>query len=212
MKRERLKTIGLVLLSGFVYPFIYDKIGYNFLNFIVQKTSTVFEYIKDKIVRQSANIAYEGNSYFAETLFIIIFAYLCIWLFENNFAMYKEDFSTNNNAETDDDTPVKRFLFSKPGCIFSCVLAISLASVLIFNMLTFDAATKLTNSTMQNIEIVAPYIDDIEYKKLKSSLLQMETYSDFCVIGDRLTDIATTNDLTLKNCTIYEYPQDESEN
>lgn len=55
--------------------------------------------------------------------------------------------------------------------------------------------TKLTN----NIEIVAPYIDDFEYKSLKSVFYSMEGADDYHSLITELNHIAETNGVKLKD-------------
>lgn len=55
--------------------------------------------------------------------------------------------------------------------------------------------TKLTN----NIEIVAPYVDDFEYKSLKSAFYSMEGADDYHSLITELNHIAETNGVKLKD-------------
>lgn len=54
--------------------------------------------------------------------------------------------------------------------------------------------TALTN----NIEIVSPYITDLEYKQLKSTFYSMENSEDYNELIESLSDIATEYSLKLK--------------
>ena len=55
--------------------------------------------------------------------------------------------------------------------------------------------TALTN----NIEIVSPYISDLEYKKLKSAFHLMNSRADYDSLCDSLNKIADENQLQLNN-------------
>lgn len=57
-----------------------------------------------------------------------------------------------------------------------------------------DKITSLTN----NIEIVSPYISDINYKQLKSNFHMMENSEDYNNLMSELSDIAKDHSLTLK--------------
>lgn len=58
-----------------------------------------------------------------------------------------------------------------------------------------DTITKLTN----NIEIVAPYIEDSEYKLLKSSFYSMDSSDDYHSLVTELNRIAEINGIELKD-------------
>ena len=53
-----------------------------------------------------------------------------------------------------------------------------------------------TNATV-NIEIVSPYITDIEYKQLKSSFHLIKTQDDYEKLLDKIQDIADANKINL---------------
>lgn len=67
----------------------------------------------------------------------------------------------------------------------------------------FISVTGYINSTIakltNNIEIVAPYIDDYEYKLLKSTFYSMEGADDYHSLVTELNRIAETNGIKLKD-------------
>ena len=62
------------------------------------------------------------------------------------------------------------------------------------NAFVHKNAVTLTN----NIEIVSPYISDLEYKELKSAFYSMENSDDYNAIISSLTSIAEDNGINLK--------------
>lgn len=72
--------------------------------------------------------------------------------------------------------------------------AIALFWILIQTNYVNDTITTLTN----NIEIVSPYISDLEYKQLKSSFHLMDSREDYNLLCASLKEIADQNHLRLK--------------
>ena len=68
--------------------------------------------------------------------------------------------------------------------------------------IAFLSLTNFVNHTMirltNNIEIVAPYVTDEEYKYLKSDFTLMKNYNDFCELTNTLNKYASDNNVTLK--------------
>lgn len=56
-----------------------------------------------------------------------------------------------------------------------------------------------TFTTLNNIEIVSPYISDQEYKKLKSNFYSMTSKNDYTELCDSINQIAEVNGIELKN-------------
>ncbi len=52
-------------------------------------------------------------------------------------------------------------------------------AILAFNAFTLTIENEIARSTMRNIEIVAPYISDVEYKTLKSDFYRMSSKEDY---------------------------------
>ena len=55
----------------------------------------------------------------------------------------------------------------------------------------------LSTKATVNIEIVSPYISDIEYKQLKSSFHLIKTQDDYEKLLDKIQDIADANEINL---------------
>lgn len=56
----------------------------------------------------------------------------------------------------------------------------------------------LQTKTLSNIEIVSPYITDLEYKQLKSDFYSIETKKDYDTLVHSISNIAVDNHLKLK--------------
>lgn len=90
------------------------------------------------------------------------------------------------------------FIYSiqqKPFKIFICI---TLYVLFILFILTTNFINKTITRTTNNIEIVAPYIDDYDYKCLKSNFHSMNSLSDFNDLNDKLEEYARKANLTLK--------------
>lgn len=75
--------------------------------------------------------------------------------------------------------------------------------ILIFIFFTLDTmydsqVYSEAHSFLRNIEIVAPYISDEEYKAIKSNFYQMENIDDYNSLQNELDSIARKNNLKLK--------------
>ena len=68
--------------------------------------------------------------------------------------------------------------------------------------IAFLSLTNFVNHTMirltNNIEIIAPYVTDEEYKYLKSDFTLMKNYNDFCELTNALNKYASDNNVILK--------------
>lgn len=70
--------------------------------------------------------------------------------------------------------------------------------ILTYNYFIVAFASTTARDTLNNIEIVAPYITDTEYKQLRSDFFQMDSKSDYESIVKELTSIAEKHNLQLK--------------
>lgn len=73
--------------------------------------------------------------------------------------------------------------------IFACIISIDL--------LLDIQVSNTSNAILQNIEIVAPYIDDYEYLLLKSDFYSMQTMDDLEALNKSIEKIASINSLHL---------------
>lgn len=87
---------------------------------------------------------------------------------------------------------------SKKTYIFEVIILVisSVTLVLTVSMVSYikTTATSLTN----NIEIVSPYISDLDYKHLKSDFYSMSSRNDYNTLTETLNEIAIAHGLSLK--------------
>lgn len=67
-----------------------------------------------------------------------------------------------------------------------------------FAIITTDLSHVIAVNSLRNIDIVAPYISDNDYKMLLSDFYQMTSKNDFDLLMNKISDIASENGLTLK--------------
>lgn len=96
-----------------------------------------------------------------------------------------------------------RMLFHyEPLSKYDKILRNSLRCVTLFliayNYFAITIASITARDTVNNIEIVAPYINDIEYKQLRSAFFQMDSKSDYQNLIYKLESIAEEYSLQLK--------------
>lgn len=82
-------------------------------------------------------------------------------------------------------------------------ISVSICKFFLFILIFYEALiVSLSNSiarrTLNNIEIVSPYISELEYKSLKSSFYQMDTKSDYMKISSIIESVAAAEDLNIQ--------------
>lgn len=86
--------------------------------------------------------------------------------------------------------------------IFSYLLRIIFPAIILISLMFFYGKSSfIRNKTIiltNNIEIVSPYISDIEYKQMKSKFHSMETKNDYNSLIEELETIAKKYSLKLK--------------
>lgn len=65
-----------------------------------------------------------------------------------------------------------------------------------FNAFTITIENQIARSTMRSIEIVAPYISDVEYKTLKSNFYRMSSREDYLNLVSQIDTIMDENGLS----------------
>ena len=69
--------------------------------------------------------------------------------------------------------------------------------VIAYNYLIISLASTIARDTITNIEIVAPYITDMDYKQLRSEFFQMDSKSDYEDLVNKISTIAEFHNLQL---------------
>lgn len=75
-------------------------------------------------------------------------------------------------------------------CVCACSVLVS--------VLLVDLSTTIAAETLHNIDIIAPYVSDNQYKLFISDFYQMSSKDDYDALTSSLLDIAKQNGLSLK--------------
>lgn len=78
--------------------------------------------------------------------------------------------------------------------IFKCIIVI----LFIYEAFIVSFSNSTARRTLNNIEIIAPYISDMDYKTLKSNFYQMDSKSDYIQIISMIESVASENDLKIQ--------------
>lgn len=65
--------------------------------------------------------------------------------------------------------------------------------IILYNAFTVAVANSIARRTLQNIEIVSPYITDIEYKQLKSDFYLIDSKADYIALSEKLEHLMDSN-------------------
>ena len=171
------KCLGALLsftnvISATLSNFIYSEISMGYMDYSSPLTNGILL-----------------GTYFGIFVFILIFSIkgkTFILSLKNMLYFFKKDSPQNVTK------PKKRFLILSSIYSIFCMAIILLIVIGIQYIQT--ESVRLTN----NIEIVSPYVSDIEYKQLKSSFHSMDSRSDYDELNSQLEKIASMNDLELK--------------
>lgn len=211
------------LLLGYLVPKIFDYM-IDFIRIRMPIWNSQISYaILSYLIPKISNCSQQSASIF--TLYILIIAViLCIFFInystnriykinkERTLQHIKElenHDSDTTITESTEETPLpdkvtelnklKKYLKTERiyMIIFQFICIIGYVAITISYLsicISAEQATRLTN----NIEIVSPYISDLEYKQLKSDFYTMETYEDYSLLVNSLSEIAEDHSLKLK--------------
>lgn len=79
-----------------------------------------------------------------------------------------------------------------------CVIAIIFLLLYILRYTEINFINHKITSTLNNIEIISPYVPDYEYKQIKSDFYLTSCKNDYDSLVDKLNVIANDNGITLK--------------
>ena len=82
--------------------------------------------------------------------------------------------------------------------ILQNILYLSCFFAIMYNFFVVALVSNTARDTINNIEIVAPYITDMEYKQLRADFFQMDSKSDYQSLVEKLESIAESHGLQLK--------------
>lgn len=87
---------------------------------------------------------------------------------------------------------------SKKNSIFYTAFQLACAFILFFNMLLDISIQGEAAHMLRKIEIIAPYINEIDYAYLKSDFYQISTKEDYDALNLRIEEIADKNGLEIQ--------------
>lgn len=85
---------------------------------------------------------------------------------------------------------------NKTDAFLNTITRLACFLIIMFNMFTTLIANQTARETLRNIEIVAPYVSDIEYKTLKSDFYRINSKDDYLDLTNNIKLIMNENDLT----------------
>lgn len=214
-KNKIQNTLIGALIIGILGSAIWEKIISPLSSYIFFKISNIFSNMEqnfsDSLYRQiSSSTSLNG---FESVLSLIFFMLLltCLILCKVNkrlknlimITKYGESYITYLE-ETDDDfsdyDDGKFALFKNSIAFLICMIILTftlmISTLYMTGKITFIQKAK--TNTLANIEIVSPYIEDIEYKTLKSNFYSISSEDDFNNLTNELQSIAEENNIKLK--------------
>lgn len=199
-----------MLLAGTFLAFLADK----FLNPVFSYLYSLLINTGGGIVRNISDSTYKqiSNGYTGQSATMIL-TFLCIAILEIPLIIYMKypdtlkekeyaiDYSSDDSRLTiskikaeirEARHKIKLYYFGT----LICSVILSLSVMFMYARLVFIQREIFTLTN--NIEIVSPYISDIEYKTLKSDFHLMENHEDYNQLIFRLQKFADDNSLKLK--------------
>lgn len=199
-----------MLLAGTFLAFLADK----FLNPVFSYLYSLLINTGGGIVRNISDSTYKqiSNGYTEQSATMIL-TFLCIAILEIPLIIYMKypdtlkekeyaiDYSSDDSRLTiskikaeirEARHKIKLYYFGT----LICSVILSLSVMFMYARLVFIQREIFTLTN--NIEIVSPYISDIEYKTLKSDFHLMENHEDYNQLIFRLQKFADDNSLKLK--------------
>ena len=204
------ENLIMMVIMPILISAIWEKILSPFFDFVMDK----FLLVSNKIFINFSNNIYQEISNgvtekYSPIIFSIMMGCLCTYtlvstseahhLYKNSAQKLVCKKSPDDNHEAFEEN---EYSFVVERSKFFYCLTIFIA--IIVHIFTFFFLTKNTyiyeNSLKLtcNIEIVAPYISDFEYKQLKSSFYSMQSRSDYEALVTTLKAIGEEHELSLK--------------
>lgn len=203
--------ISTLIISWIIFPltdFVFPKI----ISFANKFSFSLSNQIYSQVSKGSCKYISALNLIYSNTIVFILFSILSLSLYLGYLSL-KDHISELENLiydkEEEEEESDEEFIESiqndliqrKKQLPFYKYLSI-FSLLFIFVTTTFITMKQIyilglsTNATV-NIEIVSPYITDIEYKQLKSSFHLIKTQDDYEKLLDKIQDIADANKINL---------------
>lgn len=203
MKKTSKKAVISALLIGILGSAIWEKILSPFCTFIYIKLSSLI----DEFNTSFSNNAYCEISKGYDDSIVVTLLYrsitiilLLLLLFYFYYIVNRETTSlTPNNNEIINRIYKKNNLkmqLIKLVIFFSLLCFLLIIFVYWVGSLTFIVHCRTTS--LCNLEIICPYISDLEYKELKSSFYSIQTKEDYEAFTNAIKEIGEKYSLNLK--------------
>lgn len=163
-----ISTIAIGIAGSFLWEFLFSPLFHYLIDLIISTPAKISSFFGKWYV---SNISSANREYLTIELRLWVVILIVLWLLNCDF---KKFFSTYP-------------IFIR--IIFACIISIDL--------LLDIQVSNTSNAILQNIEIVAPYIDDYEYLLLKSDFYSMQTMDDLEALNKSIEKIASINSLHL---------------
>jgi len=204
MKEKFKNSLKIIIYSPFISPLIITIVGsalwekflspsctyiYIRVSSLIDNFVTTFSNNTYKKISEGYNVPAANNFIYYSLLILIIAFYIVI--------MYK---NIKSIAYDIDSNCKIKLLFKKHLLSFCFIIAIQipmLLSMYFLGKLTFIDSCK--TSSLCNLEIVSPYISDLEYKELKSTFYSIQDKEDYDYFTDRINEIGKKYSLNLKD-------------
>lgn len=217
MKNKKIKNfILLYILIPLILTALWEKILNQFLDYSIEKILSAGGIIFDKIsliiyTRISSGYLINFSNFVLENLLSIGIVFLIFETYDTYKSYIDVDkvqsepsfndtcelsFTELSNKLQENQNKIK-FLYKK---YFKLKIG-TITCLIIFYLITVAYTSYVDNTIIKltsNIEIVSPYINDIEYKTLKSQFYSMKSGEDFIKLNYSLERIASKNHIVLK--------------
>lgn len=190
------------ILSYIIIPLMVGLVGSAMYDYLIAPLSSLLIESLSKYSSKISNYIYGQIPYGAEDLAVLIPIRFCVlalyflsvlmFIFYKRFPM-KYSFVPRNRAE-------QVYVKLRSRRLLSCsvlFLTIAIMMTVSVEVLTYTSYTKTT--VLQNIEIISPYISDVQYKKLRSDFYLIQNKHDFELVTNNIQSFASQNSITLKN-------------
>lgn len=196
----KFKTISsgifLFLFGNFAWQYFFTPILDPFFgSFFNSKNPILMEYIDFVYSVASRGASGNGESLFAQNFILIgIVIYLCLnagALLKSLHLEIDDAISSGNHAAN--AVKKKRFQF---WIVLFVSIIVSLSSIWISLQSNYIFSVQVT--TLNNIEIVSPYISSLEYKRLRASFYSMNSRDDYNDLVSKIEHHAQKYNISLK--------------
>lgn len=227
LKNNKMIIINSILIP-LIITFAYDNFINRFINFIAIKFFSLPGSIVKSISNAAYRVISNGNNdYFSMLLFVLICTFF-VSNVVSGILDYKKQLKIQKNSQsistitneandstvdiaindlTDQIDQLKNNIAENEKVInkqlkkiyFLLSISIFIATILYFSIFVFYSYTRHTAIRItNNIEIVSPYISDLEYKTLKSNFYSLSSKQDYDELVLQIEKFANENNLKLK--------------